>query len=147
MIERIRLGHKDGEHGLWVAPPNVDIATTDRYLMSSAQDMLKVHFQGEHTSVSTYDDSLFWLHDFEIPYPDLGYIPLALIGTKTPGGTVAFPADLGGFSQVQWTGTVNAMVMGVVGFKSDRLVVSGFHASKTIIFYYTVFRYKLLDGV
>lgn len=146
MVERIRLGHKAGEHGLWVSPPGVDIATADRYLLSSSADMLKIHAQGEHYSYSNYDDSLFWFHNFEIPYPDLGYIPLALIGVRFgSSGTVSFPADLDGFVQYQGAGVGN--IMGVVGFKNDRLVVRGFHQQREMTFYYTVFRYKLLDGV
>jgi len=146
MVERIRLGHKSGEHGLWVSPPGADVATADRYLLSSSSDMLKIHAQGEHYSYSTYDDSQFWYHNFEIPYPELGYIPLALIGVRHgANGTVSFPADLDGFIQYQGGGVGN--IMGVVGFKSDRLVVRGFHAQRAMTFYYTVFRYKLLDGV
>lgn len=143
MVERIRIGHKDGQHGLWVSPPGVDVNSANRFLLSSAQDMLKIHAQGVYNSRSNYDDSVFWRHSFEITYPDLGYIPLAFIGIRPPGGVCMFPPDLIDF--VHGIGGVGAF-MGIIGFKGDRLKVHGWNRARELNFHYTVFRYKLMDS-
>jgi len=145
MTERIRLGHKDGEHGLWVSPPGVDIATANRFLLSSAADMLKIHAQGEYRSISTLDDSVYWKHEFELPFPDLGYIPLAIVGVKQGNGEVNFPPNLWPFTQ--YLGVGLGTYMSVIGIATDRIKVYGWNSDKDITFYYTVFRHKLLDGV
>ncbi|MFK4824859.1 hypothetical protein ACI0FM_08730 [Paenochrobactrum sp. BZR 588] len=147
MADQILLGKNGNQHGIWVAKPNQSVQQGGQMLMSSVQDMLKIHAQGKKTSTSIRQSQGLWRHSIIVDFPELPFIPLAFMGFVNTGSEpFSFPPNLGDI--VTWEnfpsrGIVNYIP--AVGISHNQLKFEGWTFDKVSNFNYIVFLTKLRD--
>lgn len=147
MADQILIGKNGSEHGIWVAKPGQTVQQGGQMLMSSVQDMLKIHTQGKQTSTSNRQSQGLWRHDIVVGFPPLPYIPLAFMGFVNTGGEpFTFPPnlrDIVTFENFPSRGIVNYIP--AVGISHNQLKFEGWTDAQTCNFNYIVFLTKLRD--
>lgn len=147
MADRILVGKKGAEAGIWVSKPNNSVELSGEYLLSSATDMLKVWAQGSVVSYGINQSLGYWRHEISIDFPELPYIPLAFMGFKEGGAEpFTFPPNLRPLvttTSFPNTGIVNYMPP--VGISHNKILFKGFVFPYECRFNYTVFTLKIRD--
>lgn len=147
MADQILIGRNGSESGIWVAKPGQSVQQGGQMLMSSVQDMLKIHDQGTISSTSDRQSLGQWRHSITVGFPELPYIPLAFmgfVGTNTEPFT--FPPNLRDLVEsgyLQPGGFV--AYIPVVGISHNQLKFEGWTNAQTCTFNYIVFLTKLRD--
>lgn len=148
MGDKIVIGKNGDEHGIWVAKPGQTVQQGGQMLMSSVQDMLKIHAQGSVVSTGTHQSNGLWGHYKEIFFPELPFIPLAFMGLKaSTSEPFQFPPDLFPVVVSQNFGGSVGLVNYIppVGIAHNKLMFRGFVQPYECRFNYTVFLVKLRD--
>lgn len=148
MGDRIVIGKNGNEHGIWVAKPGQTVLQGGQMLMSSVQDMLKIHAQGSVISTGTNFSGALWRHSVTVNFPELPYIPLAFMGLKTSNAEpFQFPPDLYNIVVDENFGGSTGLVKHVppIGIAHNRLTFRGWAPQYECPFNYTVFLTKLRD--
>lgn len=148
MADRILLGKNGNQHGIWVAKPNQTVQQGGQMLMSSVQDMLKIHDQGKKSSTSERQSQGLWRHSVVVNFPALPYIPLAFMGFVNTGGEpFTFPPNLRALvtsEYFEFGGGIRSYIP-AVGISHNQLKFEGWTDAKTCNFNYIVFLTKLRD--
>lgn len=146
MADKILIGKNGNDHGIWVSKPGRTVQQGGQMLMSSVQDMLKIHAQGSITSYGYTQSNGLWGHDVDIPFPELPYIPLAFMGLKTSDAEpFQFPPDLFNLMVSQTFNGVLVNYITPAGIGHNRLKFRGFINPYECKFNYVVFLTKLRD--
>lgn len=147
MADQILIGKNGSEHGIWVAKPGQSVQQGGQMLMSSVQDMLKIHAQGRVTSVSDRQSAGQWRHVISVNFPALPYIPLAIMGfVGTNSEPFTFPPNLLSItSTVLIEGRGLVTFIPAVGISHNQLKFEGWTNIQTCNFNYIVFLTKLRD--
>lgn len=144
MGDKIVIGKNGDEHGIWVAKPGQTVQQGGQMLMSSVQDMLKIHAQGTVSSTAANQSLGLWRHDIVVPFPELPFIPLAFMGFSSPGAEpFKFPPDL--LPGVTDGGTTLRSLIPAIGIAHNKLSMAGWTQEREGKFHYTVFLIKLRD--
>ncbi len=148
MDENILIGKNGNQHGIWVAKQGKTVQQGRQMLMSSVQDMLKIHAQGSVPSFGYNESQGLWRHQIEVPFQELPFIPLAFMGFKSSAAEpFQFPPDLSGIVATQSFGGNIGLVnfMPVVGISHNKLTFRGWVPQYECRFNYTVFLVKLRE--
>lgn len=147
MADQIVLGKNGNEHGIWVAKPGQTVQQGGQMLMSSVQDMLKIHAQGKKTSTSERQSQGLWRHSIIVDFPALPFIPLAFMGFVNTGGEpFTFPPNLRDIvTSESFPSTGIVSYIPAVGISHNRLKFEGWTDAKVCNFNYIVFLTKLRD--
>lgn len=147
MADQILLGKNGNQHGIWVAKPGQTVQQGGQMLMSSVQDMLKIHVQGKTISNSDRQSQGLWRHYVVIDFPELPYIPLAFMGFVNSGGEpFTFPPNLRDIVVTEYfvSGGYRSYTP-AVGMSHNQLKFQGWTDAQVCNFNYIVFLTKLRD--
>ncbi|MBK3745659.1 hypothetical protein G3A39_41610 [Paraburkholderia aspalathi] len=148
MADKIIMGKNGSAHGIWVAKPGSSVQAGGPYLMSSFDDMMKIHVQDAVVSTGTYRPSgpadAPYRHDIEVSFTALDYIPLAFMGLRTTlTEPFKFPPDLDAL--ISYGSPTLGNLIAPVGIAHNKLTFAGWSDLETAYFNYTVFRLKIRD--
>lgn len=144
MADKIILGKKGNEHGIWVARPGQSVQDGGPYLMSSVADMLNIHAQGSVLSTGINESAGLWRHAIEVPFAELPFIPLAFMGFKTSNAEpFQFPPDL--YNLASYNGPTLRNLFPAIGIAHNKLSFSGWVSNYQCYFNYTVFLLKIRE--
>lgn len=144
MGDKIVIGKNGDEHGIWVAKPGQTVQQGGQMLMSSVQDMLKIHAQGSISSTGYLQSEGLWRHYIELDFPELPFIPLVYMALKTSESEpFIFPPDLSPLATYNGTNLRNLLPS--IGMSHNKLYFRGWIRDYMCYFNYTVFLVKLRD--
>lgn len=142
MADRIILGERGQQMGLWVSLPGQNVGDpASRMVFSSDTDYLKIHAQGFYQIPRLGSTNNPYRYQGQITFPDLPYYPLHVcsFATDNDNRRVFFPNDNGENSSTlpnsEYVITGNAIYF----------YVTGFNYSQNVFVRYIIFKNKMAD--